>query len=164
MILRARIVEIPAHLSWSPEKATQKGNSKRKSSLRIARSIVQSLIYGFMFRPFMFFVLPGCALMLLSLYPIIWALIHSFRHLQELSAANLSFDYRLSEAIEAAFSQSPHSFVVGGFALMIGIQLVSLGILALQKKRYFEELFHIGSTTQTCNREIYKHICRSKIL
>jgi hypothetical protein len=34
---------------------------------------------------------------------------------------------------------------VGGFVLMIGIQLFSLGALALQKKRYFEELFHISS-------------------
>ena len=29
---------------------------------------------------------------------------------------------------------------------MLAIQLFSLGILALQSKRYFEELFHLGTT------------------
>jgi len=29
---------------------------------------------------------------------------------------------------------------------MLAIQLVSLGILALQSKSYFEEMFHLGSS------------------
>ena len=45
-----------------------------------------------------------------------------------------------------AFEKSPHSFVVGGIALIVGIQLLSLGLLSAQKKRYFEELFHLGAT------------------
>lgn len=145
MILRARIVEIPAHLDWRPEKAGKAGKPVRRSSMRIARSILRSLLAGFVFRPFMFFVLPGVALILMSLYPIFWTLVHSVTHFQALADADLSFDYRLSDAIGAAFSQSPHAFVVGGFGLMIGIQLLSLGLLALQKKYYFEELFHLGS-------------------
>ena len=156
MILRARIVEIPAHLNWSQNKSSKK--AKRKSTLRISRSIVQSLISGFLFRPFMFFVIPGIFLMLLSFYPITWAFIHSAKHFQKLSAAELSFDYRLSDAIGMAFSQSPHSFVIGGFALMIGIQLFSLGVIALQKKRYFEELFHINSIMLDCSRNCQKRI------
>jgi len=145
MILRARIVEIPAHLNWCWRKDKVTGTHVRKSSMRILKSIIQSLISGFIFRPFMFFILPGLTLILLSLYPLIWTLIHSFGHFKSLAAYNLSFDYRLSEAIAASFKLSPHAFIVGGFALMIGIQLFSLGALALQKKRYFEELFHLGS-------------------
>jgi archaellum component FlaF (FlaF/FlaG flagellin family) len=52
--------------------------------------------------------------------------------------------------VAEAFTQSPHSFLVGGFAIMFSFQLISLGILALQSKRYFEEIFHLGTT-------IYKH-------
>lgn len=146
MILRARIVEIPAHLNWSWRKDAVNRSIARKSSMRIFKSIIQSLVSGFIFRPFMFFVLPGLTLILLSLYPLIWTFIHSFGHFKSLAANNLSFDYRISEAIAAAFKLSPHAFIVGGFALMIGIQLFSLGALALQKKRYFEELFHLGTT------------------
>ncbi len=143
MILRARIVEIPAHLNWSSNKP---GGKERKSSIRIAKSIMSSLLSGFMFRPFMFFILPGLTLMLLSFYPFAWVFIHTFKQFQNLSPLGLTFDYRLSGAISAAFSQSPHAFIVGGITLMLAIQLISLGILALQNKRYYEELFHLGST------------------
>lgn len=149
MILRARIVEIPAHLSWGSDKA---GSKHRKSSIRILKSIISSLISGFMFRPFMFFILPGFALMIVSCYPFAWVFIHTFNHFQSPPLSALAFDHRLSAAIAAAFNQSPHAFIVGGISLMIAIQLISLGILALQNKRYFEESFHLNSAIYKINR------------
>jgi glycosyltransferase involved in cell wall biosynthesis len=151
MILRARIVEIPAHLDWGTEKSgkIEKG-SARKSSLRILRSIVQSLISGFIFRPFMFFLLPGMSCILLSLYPLIYAAIHAYSFYQQFTISGVAFDHRLSAAISLSFKQAPHAFVVGGFALIVGIQLLNIGFMALQNKRYFEELFHISSN-------IYRH-------
>jgi hypothetical protein len=154
MILRARIVEVPAHLDWGTEKVEKSGKSSvRKSSLRIIRSIIQSLISGFMFRPFMFFVFPGLFFILISLYPLIWTLLNSIRHYQALAITNRAFDYRLSDAIGMAFKDSPHAFVVGGFALIVGIQLFNLGLMALQNKRYFEELFHFSTNIYKCSRE-----------
>ncbi len=143
MILRARIVEIPAHLDWRAPRNS--GQEQRKSSMRIMRAILASLLSGFIFRPFMFFVLPGLAILALALYPIAWTFIHTFHFLQHLSSAGERFDYRFSDAISEAFKQYPAAFIVGGIALMIGIQLISLGVLALQNKKYFEELFHLNS-------------------
>lgn len=145
-ILRARIIEIPAHLNWKLVKFSKTIIKRRKSSLRIMTTIVQSILSGFIFRPFMFFILPGFAIMILSLYPLIYILIHTIKYYQRLAYLGLSFDHRLSGAIGEAFKQSPHAFIVGGIALMVAIQLISLGMLAIQKKRYFEELFHLGST------------------
>jgi len=65
MILRARIVETPAHLDWETHKSDGK---QRKSSIRMMKSIMSSLVSGFMFRQFMFFIVPGLALMLPALY------------------------------------------------------------------------------------------------
>ncbi|MEW6003332.1 MAG: glycosyltransferase family 2 protein [Nitrospirota bacterium] len=149
-LLGARIVEIPAHLDWSFQKA--QGN-KRRSSLKIVKKMISCLFSGFIFRPFMFFILPGLALMLLSLYPITWALIHTFGQYQKLTSSTTRIDYLFSEAVAAAFIESPHSFLVGGFTLMLAFQLISLGILALQSKRYFEELFHLGSSIYRYSRE-----------
>ncbi len=147
MILRARIVEIPAHLCWKPAKTTAGAEKKRQSSLRILKAIIASLISGFTFRPFMFFILPGLFLILLSLVPIGWTFIHTYTLYQELAATTLpTVDLDVSDAIAAAFQQAPHAFIVGGFTLMIAIQLITLGILSLQNKRYFEELFHLSST------------------
>ncbi|MGB8953492.1 MAG: glycosyltransferase family 2 protein [Candidatus Aminicenantales bacterium] len=144
-ILRARIAEVPAHLCWEPEKRRTPQARRRKSSLRFMRSIIQCIVSGYMFRPFHFFIIPGLILFLLSLYPLAWTAIHTIRQYHQLARTDLSFDYRLSEAIGAAFKISPHAFVVGGFALMVAIQLISLGLLALQKKRYFAELFYLNS-------------------
>ena len=63
-----------------------------------------------------------------------------------MAPSDLSFDFRLSEAIGVAFRQSPHAFIIGGIVLLISIQLISLGFLAYQKKRYFDELFFLGSS------------------
>ena len=45
-----------------------------------------------------------------------------------------------------SYEAAPYSFVVGGIALMIAFQLISLGTIALQSERYFKELFHFNTT------------------
>lgn len=154
MILRARIVEIPAHLDWGVEQVPKPGGKARKSGMRVLRSILASLISGFIFRPFMFFFLPGLALLVISLYPLAWVLIHTATFYVKMAGSGLSFGYRLSEAIAEAFVLSPHAFIVGGISIIIAIQLMSLGILALQNKRYFEEMFHLGSSVYKTTRDI----------
>jgi hypothetical protein len=149
-LLAARIVEIPAHLEWGHKKDVGK---RRKSNIRILRTILACLFSGFIFRPSMIFLLFGFFLMLLSTYPLIWALIHTINFYKKVPASIGFFDFRLSEAIAEAFRFSPHSFIIGGITLMVGIQLVSLGILALQNKRYFEDLFHLSTMIQRNNHD-----------
>jgi glycosyltransferase involved in cell wall biosynthesis len=141
-ILRARIVEIPAVLDWGTPGRI--GRKRGKCGLDTLRTIVQSLVSGFLFRPFLFFIGPGLALLGLSLYPLVWTLIHTLRAFHA-AGAGQSFDFRLSEAIGAAFKIAPHAFIVGGIALLVSVQMLSLGLLALQKKRYFAELFTLGT-------------------
>jgi hypothetical protein len=143
-ILRARIVEIPAHLDWAQEKASRQPSRRRRSSFRILHGILQSFLSGFIFRPFVFFLFPGLLLFVLSLYPLIWALVHTVTYYNKFGHLT-PFDNRLSQAMGAAYKLAPHSFIVGGIALLVSIQLISLGFLAYQKKRYFAELFHLGS-------------------
>jgi glycosyltransferase involved in cell wall biosynthesis len=145
-ILRARIMECPAHLDWKPAPETGSPTIRRRSSLRVARSMVHHILSGYIFRPFMFFIVPGAVIFTLSLYPLTWTVLHAIREYHRIENPTLSFDYRLSEAIGAAFRTSPHSFIVGGIALLVAIQLVSLGLLSLQKKRYFEELYYLNTT------------------
>jgi hypothetical protein len=83
---------------------------------------------------------------------LIWTLVNSVRNYQSLAFSNRAFDYKLSDAIGMAFRDSPHAFVVGGFALIVGIQLFNLGLMALQNKRYFEELFHFSTKIYTSHR------------
>lgn len=153
MILRARIVEIPAHLNWSTEKAKKTANKHRKSGIRILRNILSSVISGFIFRPFMFYILPGFVSMLFSFYSFIFVFTNVFDCYQVLPLSLGSFNFRLGTAVAAAFDSSPHAFVIAGISLMVAIQLISLGLLSLQNKRYYEELFHLGTMTSRRKRE-----------
>src|SRR6185436_3813654 len=71
MILRARIIEIPAHLDWTEQ---NKFSGKRTSSMRVLRGFFSGLMAGFIFRPYIFFLAIGLVLLCLSLYQLIWLL------------------------------------------------------------------------------------------
>jgi len=55
--------------------------------------------------------------------------------------------------VATAYHEAPHTFFVGLMSLTLAIQFISLGILALQSKRYFEEIFHLGTTIYKTNRD-----------
>ena len=139
-ILRAKIEEIPAYLKWHPQKAISKPLTRR-SSMKILAHTWVIIIFGFLFRPVMFFVIPGIILFLMSCYANIWVLIHVFRSYYQL-AQQVPFPDP-TDAVREAFYHTPHTFIMGGMTLMLSIQLISLGILSLQSKMYFEEIFYL---------------------
>jgi glycosyltransferase involved in cell wall biosynthesis len=141
-LLHARIEEIPAHLDWGLQQAEKAG---RRSSMRMLRHTFAVLIAGFLFRPVLFFLLPGFLLALLAAYADVWVLLHFSAEYQKLSQHSWFLD-RASYAVAAAYQEFSHTFIVGGLASMLAIQLVSLGTLALQNKHYFEEMFHLGAS------------------
>jgi hypothetical protein len=111
--------------------------------MKILRHTWAILFYGFIFRPVMFFILPSLILFLLSLYANVWVVIHCWSNYQLLAQKIPYPDPTL--AVAEAFQQAPHAFVIGGMTLMLSIQLFSLGILAVQSKSYFEEIFYLAS-------------------
>jgi glycosyltransferase involved in cell wall biosynthesis len=150
-ILRARMVEIPAHLNWHFAKDK---DLNRSSKMRIARAIVMNLLAGFILRPFMFFFMPGWIVSFFAFYAIFWAFYHTIKNYLVLIAPPSNLTFPVSESIAAALSQSPQSFIIGGLGLMVAIQLISLGFLSLQNKRYFEELFHMGTKIYSEDRHL----------
>jgi glycosyltransferase involved in cell wall biosynthesis len=106
-LLRAHIVEIPAHLDW-----TAMHGIPRRSTMRLANSTIRSLLSAFIFRPFMFFILPGLVVGAVGLAGMIFT---SGRTASEV-------------------------------LLAVSALMLFLGILTLQAKRYFEELFHLGTS------------------
>lgn len=136
-VLQAKVEQIPGHLDWS----LQQGAS-RTSSMKIARQTRAVLLSGFLFRPVMFFIAPGLLLLLFSAYAGTWAGIHTYADARTLALAG---DHDLTDAVALAFRQAPHVFFLGGIALMLAIQFLSLGILAMQSKSYFDEMFFLTS-------------------
>jgi glycosyltransferase involved in cell wall biosynthesis len=148
-LLHARIEEVPAHLDWGFQKSQE---FKRRSSMKVMRHTMAILLSGFLFRPVIFFIVPGLALLLFALYVNAWTVIHFFEQYQNFPQYTWFFS-RASAAVGAAYTQFPHTFIVGLLSLMLAIQLLSLGILALQSKSYFEEIFHLGASIYRSTRE-----------
>ena len=109
---------------------------RRRSSLKVLQHSLSVLVAGFVFRPFMFFVLPGVAILAFAAYVNLWVLIRFFGAYAAIGDGTWVLD-RASGAVATAFARFPHTFVVGGLSLMLGIQLMGLGILAMQNKKYF---------------------------
>lgn len=148
MILRAKIVEIPAHLDWTEQ---NKFAGKRTSSLRVFRSFFSGLMSGFIFRPYIFFMGIGTILLLLSLYQLIWLFYDTISAYNIIIHQVPKIDYPFSYSLSLQFSKNPQSFLVGGITFLAAIQFLSLGFVSLQNKRYFEELFHMGTSLKKQN-------------
>ncbi len=118
----------------------------------MARHTMSVLFSGFLFKPFMFFIVPGLGLLLFSLYVNAWMLVHFVEQYQKFPQVTWFFS-RASAAVASAYHEAPHTFFVGLMSLTLAIQFISLGILALQSKRYFEEIFHLGTTIYRSTRD-----------
>jgi glycosyltransferase involved in cell wall biosynthesis len=148
MILRARIVEIPAHLDWTEQ---NKFSAQRTSSIRVLRGFFSGIMSGFIFRPYIFFLGIGTIIMCLSLYELIWLFYDTIKGTYQIQNLPANFNNAFSYSLTMQFQQNPQTFLVGGITFLAAIQFLSLGFLSLQSKRYFEELFHLGTSLKKQN-------------
>src|SRR5262249_40595086 len=131
-IMGARVVEIPAHLDWSDQSERLKS---RKVNLRVSNTSKLLVFATFLFRPIVFFVIPGLLLLVVSAWTLGAVAIAVGK---EFFDASGSIDNRLYAAFANTWNDRPQSFIVGGFSFVVAVQLISLGLLATQSKRYFE--------------------------
>ena len=148
-ILRASIEEIPAELNWELQNRV---GGRRHSSMKILRQVLGTTTSGFMLRPFTFLLIPGLLLLAFATYVNTWMVFHFIEAYVELRASpDASND--LTVAFALAYSRYPYTFIVGLLSLMLAIQLTGMAMLSLQSKKYFDELFHLGSTALREQRE-----------
>lgn len=149
-ILRGKIIEVPSNLDWTFQ---NEFGANRTSSVKIFKGIMNGLMSSFIFRPYGFFMMIGLLLLVASLYMIIWIFYHVYAIYPEIQAAGDFFDDTFSEAVAAAYDKRPHAFLIGGFIFVAAIQFLGLGFISLQKKRYFDELFHLNSNILKVSKE-----------
>lgn len=141
MVVRAKIVEVPGRLDWGPQ--LEVGDS-RQSSMKLVRQVISTVMSGFVFRPMYFFILPGVFLSFFAAYSSFWMFAHYLESVAALSS--MTEAQRQAGAFSMAFANHTHTYVVGLVSVMLSIQLLGLGVLALQSKRNFEELYHLSAT------------------
>ena len=134
------IVVIKYPLSTSPTKLV-----RMFKIIPNIKGIFNGLVNSFIFRPYLFFWLLGVSIFLVSLYIIVWIFINTYLQYPMTEGLAQGFVNRFGMAVAEVYKQRPYSFVVGGISLIISIQIMGMGFLSLQKKRYFDELFHLNS-------------------
>jgi glycosyltransferase involved in cell wall biosynthesis len=139
MLLRGSIEQIPAHLDWTKQVAD--GPPKRSSSMRIISHIFSTVISGFIFRPFMFLILPGLLTLAFATYVGFWMLAHLLAAFAGLPPETPGG--RATAAFALAYQAFPHTYVIGFLSALLGVLLIGLGMLALQAKKYYEENFYL---------------------
>ncbi len=150
MILRARVIEIPAHLDWTEQ---NKYKGKRTSSMRVLRGTLSGMMSAFIFRPYIFFMFIGTILLLLSLYQLVWLLYDTLADWNKVNQQSVQVDYPFSYSLSLQFKKNPQSFLVGGITFLASLLFLGFGFLSLQSKRYFEELFHLGTSLKKQNEK-----------
>lgn len=151
MILGGSIIEVPGRLDWGPQR---RYTGSRFSSMQIARHMFATVLAGFIFRPFLFFIIPGLVIAAFSAYVNFWMFVHYFEAINQLETTGQAGEFSVAFAL--AYQQFPHTFVFGLLTAMLAVQLIGLGILALQNKHYFDELFDLGSHPMRVSHRVSK--------
>ena len=138
-VMRVRVGEIPAHLDWSDQAERM---AKRKVSLKVTTTSKLLVFASFLYRPIIFFMIPGLLLLAVSMWSggsLFWTVWHEAGH------RGGGLDTRLTEGFAQAWVLRPQTFIIAGFSFVVSVQLISLGLLAAQSKRYFEELYYAAT-------------------
>lgn len=146
-IMRVRVAEIPAHLDWSDQAERM---AKRKVSLKVTTTSKLLVFASFLYRPILFFILPGLLLLSISLWSagsLLWTVLHEARE------TGGGLDQRLTDGFAAAWRLRPQTFIIAGFTFVVAVQMISLGLLAAQAKRYFEELFYASTSRRRAGHD-----------
>ena len=116
-LMRARIAEIPAHLEW-----TRSDTGDARPPFRPGRSVAGFAFVSFLFRPYAYFLVPGAV------------------------ATTAAVGFWIAALVLLLQSRATTTLVsVAAMFTLLGAILLGMGVLSAQAKRYFEELFHLGT-------------------
>ena len=132
-ILKAKVVEIPATLSWVAEEP-----GGRTSKFKIRKSVGTYLMSGFLFRPLLTLAFPAMFFFFMSILGLV------------LVARQAIGDRTLGQA----FGISPTTTIISAVSFGLSVQFFSLALLAEQQRRNFEYLFHLGTTGLKSTRSV----------
>jgi len=131
------VCEVPAHLEWAPDKVAE-ADFRRVSKMRILRTVRLYLLMGWIQRPAGIFVGGGAILLLVGLY-MAAALTYRFAVFLGTHGGE-GPTWAITRAFRDLFEQYSYSVIFCGAFLILGFQILSVALLMMQNKFYFEEL------------------------
>ena len=136
-----QVEEIPGVLRWSDEKVSH-SKVKRRSKFRLGQTVLSHLFVLFYSRPNLVFSVPGLLLFLLGIYGTVFL---SYRMYQFYLAVDPGtvFLEKLPQAVDLMIQDYSPTLIMSALALVFGLQFLTMGLLSIQNKKNFEEVYRL---------------------
>jgi glycosyltransferase involved in cell wall biosynthesis len=144
--LGLRIEEVPATLKWSDRKLNREKVRKRKSKFKLKRNVITHFFILLWSRPFMLFLTFGLVMFIVGFFEL-GLLVYRFIVDMNTRILDQSFNQSLILSARYIISKYTPSLILTGVMLILGIQFISLGFIAIQAQRNFKELYHLIYTS-----------------
>jgi glycosyltransferase involved in cell wall biosynthesis len=132
-ILKAKVVEIPATLSWVSDEP-----GGRVSKFAIRKSVGTYLMSGFLFRPLLTLAFPAIFFLLVCI-----------------AAIGVVLSYAVGKpTIGDALEHYPATTIIAAICFGLTVQFFSLALIAEQARRNFEYIFHLGTSNLRASRSV----------
>jgi glycosyltransferase involved in cell wall biosynthesis len=138
-----RVCEIPADLRWADSKAPEAG--KRRSKMKIAKTIGLYLKIGWLSKPAVLFLAAGAIFFLGGAY---MALMISIMTLKAIMASGEpTWALAISGGVSLTYAKYTYSFAISSGLLILGFQFLVFALIFIQSQFYYEELYKIIQET-----------------
>jgi len=134
-----RVCEIPADLAWPDTKAVTR-EKRRSSKMKIAKTIGLYLKIGWLSKPSFMFLAAGAMFLSGGLYMAMLIMFRTFLAIWAVHAQK-PFLESISMGISQTYAQYTYSFAISSGLMIFGLQLLMFGLIFIQNKFYYEELF-----------------------
>lgn len=147
-ILGLHVVEVPGALRWrhGVSSAAEPGNKRRRSKMRVFRSIAANGFLGLLFSTRLLFLVPFLLGLGTSLVYLVTLSLMFGRHVTEILAqGDLGLNAACSAALRSTFAESPHAFFLLTLFAGLTFGIGAIWFIANQSKFYFEQTYAILS-------------------
>ncbi|MBI4665143.1 MAG: glycosyltransferase family 2 protein [Nitrospinae bacterium] len=149
-MMNFKVSEEPAELAWDMDKLME-ADFGRVSKMRIFRTIALYLKMGWLFRPAYIFIIASLLLLGPGLYMAFYlALFRLAPTFMEHLGSGLSV--AVSVSLAENLTKYAYSFGLSAALIIFGFQLFIFGMLMMQSKFYFDELYRLGQQIIFDNR------------
>jgi Glycosyltransferases involved in cell wall biogenesis len=134
-MVEGNILEVPADLYWRENKLlrVRKGQSKRRSTLKIKKTGSSHLFFALLNKPGFIFWVPGNILILISLF--------TFAIIFRIILIDIFNGTSIYLAVRSSMLNAIPSWLTATISFVLGIQFLTLGFLTNQNKKNHEETY-----------------------
>jgi glycosyltransferase involved in cell wall biosynthesis len=155
-MLGLHVIEVPATLNWQTSCAL-KSENKRKSKMKVLRTVSKYFFFGYLFNPNILFLVPmsfSSLVFLIYFFSLSGIIMRKLKYL--VADESVPILWGASKALRWTFANYTHAFYFLLASLAISFFLFVAWFISKQIKFYFEQHYSLGSAMFSMHRRFLK--------